>query len=226
MHEEHIPSIIEARKAGLSPAGIATKLGLRAADVKRLIKEHGRALHEDARGPFADEKDDVSGLPRLLDCLVLENWQDTGLTAVVLRRQSIVGYGIVTAILVDVWCLGVKNAMGPREMSRSQFERTLAGLFPDESRAIQVSLPLAREIVFGAIAYARGLGFEPHADFAKAALQLGEHTGPISLAFGHKGKPYFLAGPDDDVGMVLSKLRKAVGTGNFDYLVPLGPGFL
>ena len=226
MNEAPISQIFEARNEGLSPAKIAAKLGLRASDVKRIIKEKAQELQRNARAEFGDAAHDVPGFPRLLDCLVLENWQEAGLTAVLLRRQSSLGYGLVTVILADVWCLGVKNAMGPREMTRSQFERTIAGVFPDESMAIQVGLPLARGIVFGAIEYARGLGFEPHADFAQAMIQLGELTEPISLTFGYKGKPYFLAGPDDNVGVVLSKLRNAVGPKGFECILPVGPQFL
>jgi len=221
MHEEHILQIIEARKAGLSPAKIAKQLELRAADVKKLIKEHGGRLHDCARIPFEDEKSDVPGLPKLLECLVLENWQEVGLTAVLLRRKSAHGYGIATAFLVDVWCLGVKNVLCPSEVSRAQFERLLENFFLDKSLAIQVSIPFAREIVFGAIAYARRLGFEPHPDFSVAVPQLGEHAGPISLEFGHKGKPSFIAGPDDNADVIASKLRKAVGAGNFESFVAL-----
>jgi hypothetical protein len=36
---------------------------------------------------------------------------------------------------------------------------------------------------------ARGLGFEPHADFAKAAGHLGEWDGVCDLEFGREGCP-------------------------------------
>jgi len=44
--------------------------------------------------------------------------------------------------------------------------------------------------VFSAVEYARGLGFEPHADFAPAAGHLGPWTGPSAITFGRDGKPF------------------------------------
>lgn len=42
---------------------------------------------------------------------------------------------------------------------------------------------------------ARGLGFEPHADFAKAAGHLGEWDGVCDLEFGRDGMPMYIEGP-------------------------------
>jgi len=224
MSDAPISQIFEARSEGLSPAKIAAKFGLRAADVKRMIKENAQEMQKKVRAEFDDAAHDVPGLPRLLDCLVIENWQDEGMTSVILRRGVSEDHGTVTVILIDAWCLGVKNAMGPKDMSRSQFENIKSELDPDGESLVQISLPLAREIVFGAVAYARSLGFEPHVDFARAAVQLGEHKGNISLEFGRNGKPFFMAGPDDNVGLVLSKLKKAVGDEGFKFVAPMGFG--
>jgi hypothetical protein len=45
---------------------------------------------------------------------------------------------------------------------------------------VQVPLELGRQIVYGAIGYARELGFEPHADFGRAAGYWGHGTGSAS----------------------------------------------
>jgi hypothetical protein len=46
--------------------------------------------------------------------------------------------------------------------------------------AMQVPLDLGRQGVYGAIGYARELGFEPHADFRRAARYLGAWAGSAS----------------------------------------------
>jgi hypothetical protein len=48
---------------------------------------------------------------------------------------------------------------------------------------------LIARIAFGAIRHARGLGFGPHADFAKAAGHLREWDGVCDLEFGRDGMP-------------------------------------
>ena len=70
-----------------------------------------------------------------------------------------------------------------------------------------------------AIGYARGLGFEPHADFVKAAGHLGEWDGVCDLEFGRDGMPMYIEGPHDDTWRITHTLRQNVGDGNFHYLV-------
>ena len=48
---------------------------------------------------------------------------------------------------------------------------------------------LARHVVFGAVDYARSLGFESHPDFAKGAALLGDwEAGSSDVTFGRDGK--------------------------------------
>ena len=61
----------------------------------------------------------------------------------------------------------MKNALGPKPV-----ERKLPSFCADAFRSypgepVEVPLVLAQRIVFGAVGYARRLGFEPHADFAR-----------------------------------------------------------
>ena len=44
---------------------------------------------------------------------------------------------------------------------------------------------------------------------------------PIPLG-GKDDKPFFVAGPYDNVPRIMAQLEKAVGPGGFNYLVPLG----
>jgi hypothetical protein len=59
---------------------------------------------------------------------------------------------------------------------------------------VQVPLELGRQIVYGAIGYARKLRFEPHADFGRAAGYLGAWDGEYELTFGRDGKPMYIFG--------------------------------
>ena len=59
---------------------------------------------------------------------------------------------------------------------------------------IQVPVELAREIVLRSVRYARGLGFDPHPDFAAAAGHLGRGRA-ATISFGKDGKPLYVFGP-------------------------------
>jgi hypothetical protein len=86
----------------------------------------------------------------------------------------------------------------------------------------KVPLDLAQHLVLGAVDYARGLGFEPHPDFAACRGHLGDWSGPSAIRFGYEGKPCFVAGPRDNSAKILRTLRETVGEGNFDFVVAVG----
>jgi hypothetical protein len=83
---------------------------------------------------------------------------------------------------------------------------------------VQVPLELGRQIVYGAIGYARELGFEPHPDFGRAAGYLGAWDGECELTFGRDGKPMYIFGPHDDGEKIIRKLRRRLGDGNYDFV--------
>jgi hypothetical protein len=150
----------------------------------------------------------------------------SGLVGVLVARDA---GGSVSAcgFLVDVFCLGVKNTNGPKTMDRLRFPgftREFFSAWPGRG-PVPAPLELARHVVFGAVDYARGLGFEPHSDFAKGAALLGEwEAGTSDVTFGQNGKPLYINGPHDDTYGILTKLRKTAGDGNFRYLIggPVG----
>jgi hypothetical protein len=57
------------------------------------------------------------------------------------------------------------------------------------------------------------LGFEPHADFTRAAGYLGTWDGQCELTFGRDGKPMYISGPHDDGERIIRKLHAALATG-------------
>jgi hypothetical protein len=65
-------------------------------------------------------------------------------------------------VAVDVYCLGVKDVVGPRAMDErraTDFRRSFFAAY--RARPLEAPLEPAQHLVFGAVEYARGLGFEP-----------------------------------------------------------------
>jgi hypothetical protein len=123
---------------------------------------------------------------------------------------------------VDVWCLGVKNALGPKGLDAGE----LSGFVEDyytcfDAGYTKIPLDLARHIVWGAVGYAKGLGFRPHHDFGAAASYLGSLEEPCAIDFGCDGSPSYTQGPYDDARQVVETLERSVGAGNFHFLVRL-----
>jgi hypothetical protein len=86
------------------------------------------------------------------------------------------------------------------------------------SEPIAAPIELAREVVFGSVDHARGLGFEPYPDFDEVKGHLGEWTGPSTITFGKNGRPLYVSGPYDNPSQVIRTLERAVGEGNYDYI--------
>ena len=74
------------------------------------------------------------------------------------QQVSVCGY------LVDVYCLGVKNALGPQIINERDLPGFLRRFFtPFDKVSAPQAVPLepARHLVWGAVDYAGQLGFEP-----------------------------------------------------------------
>jgi hypothetical protein len=119
-----------------------------------------------------------------------------GLVSVLVTREERYGRVRVCGWLVDVWCLGVKDVVGPRVMNeRRMAEFTRSYFAAYQTQPLAAPVELGRHLVFGAVTYARSLGFEPAPGFEVTAGQLGPSAGPSAIGFGRHGKPYFVQGP-------------------------------
>jgi hypothetical protein len=159
----------------------------------------------------------------ILGCWIMGGWQDQGITPVVVARQQPEDRVIYGSFLVDIFCLGVKNALWKADVSLNQFHRNLPQLCSKMPEPCEISL--AHELIYGSIDYARYYGFEPHPDFGKASLVLDlpeTHPRKHKIKFGKDGKPFFVAGPYDNVQTIMNQLMRTAGEGNFHYLAMLG----
>jgi hypothetical protein len=196
-----------------------------------MTKKHKRAEREQAQHLLATRQ--TSSLPPLgqslrpsawpvLECLVSATWQTPGeLAQVLVARESPEGAVAASSFLVDLCCLGVKDAFTQRFESLAAYqyelrERTLA-----MQPMTPISLDLAAKIVREGLAYARSLGFRPHRDYQSAAPLLdgaNPDAAPEEVPLGKDGRPYFISGPHDNVPKIMETLDRAVGPGNYHFM--------
>ena len=224
MTDENHKDALALRAEGWQPKNIARKLGLRPAEVEAFLRKAAAEMQADreARGE----------LPELLECVtdeigarwLLDGQRDgfdeseeelQGLSHVFVTRLDR-GKRLFVGFLVDYWCLGVKDTLPSRRVDLLEYSFTKTAMFSLYGGTRQISLEQAQAIVYGAIEYARKLGFEPHPDTAEALTVLGPRPESLlPLEFGKNGRPMYLNGPDDDVDKVLATLNRAVGEGNY-----------
>ncbi|MCC3434792.1 MAG: sigma-70 family RNA polymerase sigma factor [Oscillatoriales cyanobacterium] len=224
MEPEQEQEILTLRDRQLTPKQIARKLGLKASEVSTFLISQAEqtALASAEKGellPVAQCLVDVNFAKVLLGN---ETSEMSGLGLVMVTRSKGYNRFVVTSYLIDYWCLGVKDAMPPRNCNDSQYKNLVENAYSQFLGYEEISLEQAQALVWGAIAYAKKLGFEPHRDFEQSKAHLGESTSEIGLNFGRNGEPCYVEGPYDNTTKIINTLKKSVGDGNFDFLHEIG----
>ncbi len=150
---------------------------------------------------------------------------DQGIGTIVVSRKTPRNDILMSAFLLDIFCLGVKNAY-IKLMSEEEYLLRLEHIRKHES--LKSTHPsCARKLVEGAEEYAKNLGFSPHKDYQSARKIFGDIEGevcPRSFEFGKDGKPFYIAGPNDSEAFtrkVVNQLIKKCGPDGSHYLVNL-----
>lgn len=183
-------------------------------------KKKSRLLSQSPRSLFRS-----SGSWPLYECLLTEEWQEEGaITQILVSRRS---FGKIAAgvFLVDLGCLGVKNAFGSLFDTQREYRQLRGGMMANQDM-VAADINLVAKIIREAIAYAKELGFRPNRDYRDAKIVLGDADPdacnvPIPLG-GKDGRPFFVAGPYDDMDLIKAKLTRKLGPDGFHFLIPIG----
>ena len=145
-----------------------------------------------------------------------------GLAGMMVARADRSSRVTVCGWLVDVFCLGVKDTLGPQTISTSalfEHSRRFFSAFGTPPRTVPVEL--AQTLLHGAVAYARSFGFEPHPDFAATLPYLGAAPETCPIRFGRHGVPFSISGPSDNPRQVIAAPDATAGAGNYEYIAGL-----
>lgn len=155
-------------------------------------------------------------------CYVNDNWTEMGLAVVWVTRQQPSGKYIVGWYLVDIYCLGVKNADFYFGVTADEF-KDISNQYENRSNLTfaPVTSTIAQNIIYGALEYAEDLGFSPHKDFEtpEYILDPADRIEFVEIEFGKNGKPFYSSGPSDNTQKIVRQLEQKVGVGNFDFLI-------
>ncbi len=153
------------------------------------------------------------------------NLFDSGCGYLVVSRFRADGRVEAGSFLLDVFCLGVKDAGFQDFHSIADYQESLVDpLFPD-GNSVRMTPEAARKLTEDAISYARGLGFSPAADYKKASRVFGRITTADcdeQFIFGQNDKPLYIQGPFDSparVERILRALEARCGEGGYHYIV-------
>ena len=158
-------------------------------------------------------------------CWVQRGWQEDGMAVVVVARSQPNDDVVFGTYMADYYCLGLKDTFFNANVPSDQFhDEFLPKIFVGQP-PIDLPVALAHEIVYGSIEYAAQFDFRPHRDFARTQYVLDppdEHRRSGGIEFGRDGKPLYIAGPHDNPRVIINRLMRTVGEGNFNVVLP-GP---
>jgi len=159
----------------------------------------------------------------IYECLVPKMIFDLGVGNVVLARELPQGRVGASFFLVDVFCLGVKDAFFSI-FSRSEYLARLGKMSSHESLE-KIEPACARKLIEGAVAYALDLGFKPHPDYVLARRLFGDLKSDacdVHYTYGHEGKPEYISGPYESKQKsrhIIDQLTKRCGPDGFHFTI-------
>jgi len=168
----------------------------------------------------------ASTAPILHCCVNDEIWRH-GIGHVLVSRQVDARQVAFAAFLVDVYCLGVKNVF-VNIVSRARYDEEIYGKLARQDALAQIRPECARKLVENAVQYAGELGLSPHSDYRTARLLFGDIAAEActeDYLFGKDGKPFFVAGPRDNLvrcQQILRTLDNHCGPDGYHFLIPAG----
>jgi hypothetical protein len=133
----------------------------------------------------------------------------------------------VSVFLLDVFCLGVKNAFF-KVMVDKDYEDMIDEVTGGHRGFESIDPSCARSLVEGAAGYAKNLGINCHADYKEAAKLFGKLDAgacPVHYEYGKEGKPFYVRGPyesDMESKKIVDKLHEKCGEGGYKFVFMLG----
>ena len=160
----------------------------------------------------------------LYECRINENWQEGQIASITFARNRPDGQLAIGAFNVDLGCLGVKSAFANPAISVFEYEGRL--VHGQATKQVPCDPAFAVKLIQGAYEYAKQLGFSPDPDYYYAREIFG-NIDPAScqetIEYGKDGKPFYVAGPYDDVEEIMDRLTRRLGPDGFHYLAPVSP---
>lgn len=154
-------------------------------------------------------------------CSIGKDWKTHGLARVIVARTQPNSRLVYASFLVDIFCLGVKNTFCNAEMPIKEFEETFVTTNYFDTEIQIINLDFAKTIIYGSIAYAKDLGFDPNPDFDLASHLLGDNNFRMNKKIkfgGPNGIPFYITGPDDNSFRIVAKLEQRLGKDGFEVL--------
>ena len=152
---------------------------------------------------------------------VQQSWQEQGFARILIARLQPNDNILFGEYIVDYFCLGVKDSSTASNIRSDLFFNEVIPRLYSGTPPLDIEANLAHEVVWGAVEYAKELGFEPHRNFRDSQRVLDPPDAlprDGAIDFGYQGRPLYIPAPGDNQAGVIRRLIESVGLGNFYYM--------
>lgn len=163
----------------------------------------------------------AAGFP-ICSCIRTADLFGHGIGWLSLGRRMNDGRIALGAFLVDVFCLGVKDAFF-RQVSAAELDAQIGG-----GDFVPIAPDYALKLLQDAVGYAGSFGLPPHPEYGAAVALFGDvsaETCQENFTFGKDGKPFYVSGPNDTparIRQIVNALNRTCGPGGFEYAIVAG----
>ena len=150
-----------------------------------------------------------------------QGWQEQGVARVLLARSQPNDNILFGEYIVDYLCTGIKDSSYASNVNRETFFNEVIPRLYSGTPPLDIEEGLAHETIWGAVEYARELGFEPPRSFGESSRILepfDTHSYSGAIEFGYQGRPLYIPASEDSQVGIIRRLIETVGIGNFYYL--------
>ncbi len=154
-------------------------------------------------------------------CLRLADMVEAGIGHVVLAKRLPTGALGCGFFLVDLLCLGVKDAFY-REMAPSDLDEQVDDFAAGGQGMVAIDPASAKKLILDAVAFGISCGMDPAKDYrtvAKVLDGIDAATSTQTFTFGRDGKAIYVPGPNDSISKIRDierRLSKARGQDGWD----------
>jgi hypothetical protein len=168
---------------------------------------------------------DLASSP-IVACLLTAGVENVGEATLTVARKLSLGRFAVGVFLLDLWCLGVKDAFfrvdEAEDYEAFREDMEAGGLFEPIAPA------RARLLLREAVAYGAANGFPPLPEHVEMERLLGDvEPAGEPFAFGDNGRPHYVVGANDtrrQADFIVATLTEKFGPNGFDVTYPLEDG--
>lgn len=187
--------------------------------IKHLYMAKKKKVIQKPLSPQRYIRENARKLP-VVECWATKNLIKDGGGVVAVGRQRKSGNYTLGIYILDTLCRGVLRTFMECNAPEAMY-RVMTSRDTNEREMEPISYAEAHNLVYGAVAFAKEAGIEPHPSFELAQYILEEDTDDVPLIeyeFGKKGQHYLVAFSKLEANSLVPVMKKNLGD-NFSYII-------